>query len=297
VSGYLDVPAGWERVSAEGPGPFVTSELIRAPDGHEVRWRSRAHRKAHRANAGDGLEPTWWRPRRASWWMAVLFALGSLCFALAALASQWASSSRSWIGATFFLGSLLFTAAAYLQYSEAVNVEHRLTAHERRSRWRPASWEPSRIDWLAASVQLLGTVFFNISTFAALKHGLDAHEVNARVWGPDVFGSACFLISSELAFAEVCHRWIGVRRDSLPWRIVALNLLGSIAFGVAAVASLVEPASGEEISARIANGGTSLGGVCFLIAALALMPEASAQERAAPAAEAVVETVTAPAPR
>ncbi len=286
MSGYLEVPDGWERVSAEGPGSFVTSELVRAPDGSEVRWHSRAHRKAHRTSADGGRhEPTWWRPHRASWWMAVLFALGSLCFAVAAVAAQWASSPRSWIGATFFVGSLLFTTAAYLQYSEAVNVEHRLTDRGRRSRWRPASWEPRRIDWLAASVQLVGTVFFNISTFAALNHSLDTHQINARVWGPDMFGSACFLIASELAFAEVCHRWVGFLPDSLPWRIVALNLLGSIAFGLAAIASLIEPSSGEQISTRLANAGTSIGGLCFLVAALALMPEASAEERSAALAE------------
>ena len=147
-------------------------------------------------------------------------------------------------------------------------------------RLRPASWEPRRIDWLAAAVQLAGTVFFNISTFAAMKHGLSTGQSNRRVWAPDAFGSVCFLISSELAFAEVCHRWVCLRRRSLSWRIVALNLLGSIAFGAAAVASLLEPSSGEPISARLANGGTALGGVCFLVAALALMPEAAAEERA-----------------
>ncbi len=128
-------------------------------------------------------------------------------------------------------------------------------------------------------IQLAGTVFFNISTFAAMKHGLSTGQSNRRVWGPDALGSLCFLVSSELAYAEVCHRWIGVRLRSLSWRIVALNLLGSIAFGVAAVASLLEPASGEPVSARIANAGTALGGLCFLIAALALMPEAAANER------------------
>jgi hypothetical protein len=60
---------------------------------------------------------------------------------------------------------------------------------------------------------------------------------------------------------------------------VALNLLGSIAFGVSAIASFVEPASGEAVSARLANGGTSLGGLCFLVGALLLMPEAAAAER------------------
>jgi uncharacterized membrane protein YgdD (TMEM256/DUF423 family) len=88
-------------------------------------------------------------------------------------------------------------------------------------------------------------------------------------------------VSSALAFAEVCHRWVCLRRRSLSWWIVALNLLGSIAFGVSAVASLVEPSSGEPLSARIANAGTWVGGVCFLVGALLLMPEAARQARVA----------------
>ena len=210
--------------------------------------------------------------------MSVLFALGSLCFTVAALTAQWASVSRPGIGVTFFVGSLLFTSAAYLQYSETVNVERGVGSRARRARWRPASWEPRRIDWLAASIQLVGTVFFNLSTFAAMKHGLDTHQVNARVWGPDALGSICFLLSSELAYAEVCHRWVCLKLRSLSWRIVSLNLLGSLAFGAAAIASLLEPSSGEPISARVANGGTALGGLCFLVAALALMPEAADEE-------------------
>jgi hypothetical protein len=258
VSGYLAVPQGWERVSADGPGPFVTSKVLRRPDGTEVRWRSRAHRKGRPASSGvtpaSGEQAVWWRPRRRGWWMAVLFCLGSLCF----------------------------TSASYLQYSETVNVERSPEPRARRRRWRPASWEPRRIDWLAASVQLVGTVFFNISTFAGMKHGFSTHRSNARVWAPDSLGSICFLLSSELAYAEVCHRWVCLKLRSLPWRIVSLNLLGSVAFGAAAIASLIEPSSGEPLSARVANGGTALGGLCFLVAALALMPEAAAEEHAAP---------------
>jgi YrhK-like protein len=286
VSGSLALPEGWERVSADGPGPFVTSEVLRRPDGIEVRWRSRAHRKGRPTSSGvtpaSGDEPIWWRPRRRGWWMSVLFALGSLCFTVAAVASQWASSPRPAVGVTFFVGSIMFTSASYLQYSETVNVERRLEPLVKPSRWRPSSWEPRRIDWLAASVQLVGTVFFNVSTFAAMKHGLSTHQSNSRVWAPDALGSVCFLVSSELAYAEVCHRWVCLKRRSLSWRIVSLNLLGSIAFGAAAIASLLEPSSGEPISARVANGGTALGGLCFLVAALALMPEAAAEEHDAP---------------
>jgi hypothetical protein len=296
VSGYVELPEGWERVGADGPGPFVTSEVLRRPDGKRVRWRSRAHRKGGAgplvgADASGEAESVWWRPRRRGWWMSVLFALGSLCFLVAALASQWASSSRPAVGVTFFVGSIFFTCASYLQYSEAVNVERGLVAGKRR--WRPASWEPRRIDWLAAAVQLVGTVFFNLSTFAAMRHGLSTGQSNRRVWAPDALGSICFLLSSELAYAEVCHRWVCLRCRSLSWRIVALNLLGSIAFGAAAIASLLEPSSGEPISARIANAGTALGGLCFLIGALALMPEAAAEERGSPVESQPPATVSA----
>ena len=81
-------------------------------------------------------------------WIAALFAFGSACFLVASVASQWASASRPAIGVVFFVGSLLFTAAAYLQYGEAANV--------RREK---------RIDWLASAIQLAGTVLFNVSTF------------------------------------------------------------------------------------------------------------------------------------
>jgi hypothetical protein len=257
---YVELPEGWERVSADGPGPFVTSETLRRPDGTLARWRSRAHRKAGHA-------------RGVTRWMAALFALGSACFLVASVASQWASTSRPAIGVVFFIGSLLFTAAAYLQYGEVVNVPREHGDHVHRLHLRPASWEPKRIDWLASAIQLAGTVFFNVSTFLALQHGLDAKQTDVRVWAPDAFGSVAFLLASALAYAEVCHRWWCMHRHSMSWWIVALNLAGSVAFGVAAIASLVDPSTDELVNARIANAGTSLGAVCFLIGAILLVPE------------------------
>src|SRR5271167_1006378 len=106
-SGYVQLPEGWERVASDGPGRFVTSEVYRRPDGTEVRWRSRGHRKgaavryeAPSRSPGTG-QRVWWRPRSRGWWMAVLFALGSSCFVAGGVASQWASTSRPAIGVTF----------------------------------------------------------------------------------------------------------------------------------------------------------------------------------------------------
>ena len=214
--------------------------------------------------APDSTEPTgsrrrhgvWWRPDRLSWWMGVLFAVGSLCFALAAIVSQWASAPRPAIGVTYFVGSIFFTAAACLQ-------------------WRSAAREPRGVDWWASVIQLAGTLFFNVSTFAGMKHGFDARQSNLRVWTPDVFGSICFLVSSEMAYAAVCGRWFCLRPRSLSWRIAALNLAGSIAFGVSAVTSLIEPSTQEPVSAAIANAGTAVGALCFLAGALLLLPQAA----------------------
>jgi hypothetical protein len=261
---YVELPPGWERVSASGPRPFVTREDVRAEDGRLVRWRSRSHRKLGTNS-----------------WIGALFALGSLCFAVAAIASMWASAPRPAIGVTFFVGSLFFTSAAYLQYAEAANAPHSYDAAAGRRRWRPASWEPTRIDWLATLVQLIGTLLFNVSTFEGMKRGFDARESDLRVWAPDAFGSIAFLIASELAFAETCNRWFCLRGRSLDWRIAAFNLAGSIAFGIAAVASLIVPRDNEPVSAAVSNVGTAIGALCFLAGALLLIAEA----RRAPASD------------
>jgi hypothetical protein len=220
----------------------------------------------------------WWRPSDRVWWTGVGFAVGSLCFAVAAMASQWASAPRPGIGVTFFAGSVFFTAAAYLQLWEVVHVERGAIHTRERHRLRPETWEPHRIDWVAASVQLVGTIAFNVSCFAGMKHGLDAKQTNLRVWAPDAFGSVCFLIASEAALARVCGRWICFRRRSAMWRIAALNMLGSVAFGVAALASVIEPSSDEPVSAAVENAGTTIGALCFLAGALALIAASGVSE-------------------
>ena len=183
----------------------------------------------------------------------MLFALGSACFLVASMASQWATAPRPAIGVTFFVGSIFFTLAAGLQLAQA-------------------SGTPDR---LAAVIQLAGTLFFNLSTFEGMKRGLDAKQADLRVWAPDVYGSICFLVSSQLAFAHVCRRWFAVRWRSGAWRVVAVNLLGSVAFGVSALAALIEPSTGEPVSAAVTNAATSVGALCFLVGAILLLPPAA----------------------
>jgi peptidoglycan/LPS O-acetylase OafA/YrhL len=83
----------------------------------------------------------------------------------------------------------------------------------------------------------------------------------------------CFLVASALAWFEVCHGWAAWRPQLWAWWITLANLLGSVAFGVSAVAGYINPATGQLRNAERANLGTLVGAVCFLIGAILLPPE------------------------
>jgi hypothetical protein len=272
VAGDLRAPAAEHQVDQHGAGPFVTWVMYRRPDGAVARWESREQRKHHNRLGGTS-ESTWWAPGAIGWWIGVLFMIGSLCFALGALPGyvEWVGSTTDDV--TFFIGSIFFTSAAVLQYLEVVNADPVDHDPSVRRRVRFFAWQPRRIDWWASGVQLVGTVFFNISTFAAMDASLSAEGVNRLVWRPDVYGSACFLIASELAFAEVGHRWVSWRPRVRSWRIASLNLAGSVAFGVSAFAARIVSDSGQPANVELVNLGTFLGAIGFLVGAFLLLPE------------------------
>ena len=274
---YVALPAGRERADSAGIGPFVTREQFRRPDGVVVEWNSRDHRKqAGRLDVGRGS--TWWAPTAVGWWIGVLFAVGAACFTVGA-----APGYVDWVGTdadaiTFFVGSIFFTTAAFLQYLQTLNAPHSLgSAGDDRLRFW--TWEPGRIDWSASLVQFVGTLFFNVTTLAAIDTSLNASQAHRLVWVPDVVGSICFLVASGLAWFEVSHGWWSWKLRSLAWRIAALNLLGSIAFGVSAFAAKVVTTTGEPRNIMLVNLGTAIGGVCFFVGALFLLPERTLPER------------------
>ena len=264
-------------------GPFVTYiERVR-PDGAVARWDSRRHRKHPEGAPADGS--TWWAPRDRGWWIAVLFAIGSLIFALGAVPGYASVVGARWDAVTFFIGSLFFTAAGFLTYREAVDAgpQAQNAAHRRFF-----VFQPGRIDWWATAVQLAGTLFFNVSTGNAVRADLSAQAAHQHVWRPDAVGSVCFLVASALAWFEACHGWAAWRPRSWSWWITLANLIGSVAFGVSAVAGYINPDTGQLLNAERSNLGTFIGAVCFLAGALLLLPERT--EDTSPA-------VTAPAAR
>src|SRR5262249_45448458 len=163
------------------------------------------------------------------------------CFAMGAAPGYVDTVGVAVDAGTFFVGSIFFTAAACLQYLEVLNAPRSPRATPATQPRRLAGWEPDRIEWWPAGVQLAVTLPFNTSSFAALQEHLSTSQANRLVWTPDALGSICFLVASGLAWAEVSHTWWSWRPRNLSWLITALNLGGSIAFGASAVASHIVP--------------------------------------------------------
>ena len=200
---------------------------------------------------------------RLSWWIGVLFAVGASCFFLGAIPGFVELVGSAVDGLVFFVGSIFFTTAAALQLMESSNVGRRPG-----ERFRPIAFVPGSADWWSSAIQFAGTLLFNRSTFRAMSTGLDEVAYDKLVWSPDAFGSVCFLVSGVLACAVVRGQ-----RGARPWWIAWVNFAGCVAFGASAVAAYVVPSTGSAIDLAASNAFTSLGGLCFLIGALLLLPE------------------------
>jgi hypothetical protein len=180
-----------------------------------------------------------------AWWTACLFMVGSFCFALGSVPGYASLVPAAVVGGTYFVGSIFFTTAAFLQLLQSTK----------------------RLDWWASLIQLVGTVWFNLNTYDALQTGLDTHQENLRIFTPDFIGSICFLVSSWMAFAVVCRSAWCVERGRTDWWVAGANLLGSVFFMLAAIAAYARPSTGDLLDASLANSGTLLGALCFFWAA------------------------------
>jgi hypothetical protein len=222
-------------------------------------------------------ERTFWAPHRIGWWTGALFAVGSTLFLVPSLPAATEVASTEAIAITYFDGSIFFTSAGYTQYLEVLNADREHRPGETGTRW--FGWEPGEAGFWAATIQSIGTLCFNVSTFAALWEVLDARGQDLLVWLPDAYGSICFLIASWIAVREVCgggRPWWSPRRHE--WQVSWLNMAGSVAFGASAVAAYVVQDTGELRNAALATSGTLVGAIFFLAGAILLMPEAAVDE-------------------
>jgi hypothetical protein len=273
-------------------GPFITRVELRLRDGRPWVWTSRQHRFSGAAlsltpEAGRaGQRAAWWLRvglfARVTWWISACFVVGAACFAVASAAGLaprffggFAGSPVA-INLVFFVGSLFFTTAAYLQLLGAINADRIAALADRRipqGRFRWLAWRPGDVGWLSAMTQFVGTLLFNVNTFDALLPNLDWLQEDLLIWTPDVIGSVCFLVASGLALLEYGGGRISWQPRDVSWWIVNINMLGSVAFGVSAVYALVLPQTGDLLDAAAVNAWTLAGAVCFLVGAYLLLPE------------------------
>ncbi|OBA96531.1 hypothetical protein A5662_17630 [Mycobacteriaceae bacterium 1482268.1] len=184
--------------------------------------------------------------RRQCW----LFAIGSTLFAIATMPGMSPTSGAGLSNLLCFVGSWFFTTAGWMQLVLA----------------RPALGA----GWFSAAVQLAGTILFNVSTGSALW----AHAVKPErrlVWAPDMLGSVAFLASGVLGIVAVTAVVGLVELKSRDWQAEWLNMVGCVAFGVSALGAWVTE-SGVTEDALLANAGTFVGALCFLVAALLVLP-------------------------
>jgi hypothetical protein len=186
-------------------------------------------------------------------WMALFFALGSVCFLVGPFPGYVQLVGDSADAITFFVGSILFTLGGALQ--------SRLAWAERRSPGGTAAW------W-SAIVQSAGTLFFNVTTYQAMHVALTSPDYDRLVWRPDWRGSICFLVSGAIAYWASPRRGWLPRRGDRGWWQPAVNLLGCVFFGISAVAGYVVPSTGSMLDLAAANWNTSLGAACFLACAV-----------------------------
>ncbi|TCI04499.1 hypothetical protein EZV61_00535 [Corallincola luteus] len=285
-----------DRIKSTKLGPFVLKISHHFSDGSVYHWTSRAHRKGSGHGAINQTSPTLsqqllvFRPTFLSWCMAMLFMIGAACFAAPCINEVWPGLISHWledvdtINIVFFVGSIFFTSAAYLQLLEVVNADRRAELEAGVTPTNPFtwfSWQPNQIGWLSAFIQLVGTLFFNLNTFDVMLSDLNWLQQDLLIWTPDIIGCVCFLVASGLAVIEECHSFWAWKPRSISWWVVMVNMLGSIAFMVAGVFTLVLPSSQEVLDLYQINLWTLVGAACFFVGAYLTLPEMTQWKRPA----------------
>ena len=226
------------------------------------------------------------RPRRLNAGIAALFMVGSFGFALGSTSLYASAVGPTPDAVTFFVSSIFFTAASFLQLVQSQSPATAASGTARddeRQRLRLLGWLPRDKGWLGAATQFPGTLFFNGTTFWAITIAVTNGQYDKVVWRPDFYGSVLFLVSSLFGILAV-GRLFSWQPRGWAWWIGWLNMIGSVAFMASAVGAYVIPRTDTTVDISIADRGTWVGAVCFFLGALFMLPAFRQAGRAAAAA-------------
>jgi len=157
----IDAPPEWRVSNTSGFGPFITFIEYEIEDGAIREWQSRRHRKADLVASECSRQHV---PPR-TWWIASLFVIGATCFALGSTSVWTGSVSAGAEAATFFVGSLFFTAAAYVSFADVG-----------------------------------GSICFLLASYLAWAEV--CHSAGRLRFGGTFWGAACFLVAAVMLIPE-----------------------------------------------------------------------------------------------
>lgn len=277
----------------EGAFPFVT-KLTFVHDKTKVHeWESRLYRKGIRTeiklNFNSVVKAFWTGLRKVAslnWWISILFAIGSALFILGCVFSLWPHLAGHFklepaeVNLIFFLGSIPFTSAAFLQLLQAILANRKMSKSveffDKRKRLNFSS-----LGFLSALLQFAGTLLFNVNTYEAMRSNLDNTQTEILVWLPEFIGSIFFLVSGYFAFIEVIHCYWRLETKRISWWVVFINLLGCIAFMISAMLATNQGERTSELYVSLSLIFLLLGAICFLAGSLLMLPEmgATAKEK------------------
>lgn len=254
----------------KGAWPFITYKCFQEAKQWKE-WTSRHHRKGflQKKDSVKKAAPIW-KTHRYNWVMGLFFAIGSTLFALGCLFSLFPSLVKdlaaSTTNITFFAGSIPFTTAGYLQLFQAANAN-------RDKKPLLIGWLPKQAGWLSSFLQFLGTIAFNFNTYDALIVNSGRTLENLSIWLPGMIGSVLFLVSAYIAYVESTHSHFAKPKLNIEYAIVAINLLGCIAFMISSTLAYV-PKYTENMWIITTSTTTLLvGSVCFFVGAVLSMKE------------------------
>lgn len=269
---FPDHPETWERKGIRSLGRFITELELIDETGQHIRWNARRHRKGlgpltdETAAEIESLTQHLNRP------IALRFILGASLFFIAAVLGLLDVGSAFLQNTIYFIGSIFFTLAGYLQYVQSINNSEDIHLRSELRRWRWLAWQPGRVDFWVVFSQLLGTLAFNFNTFDAfLSHTPTGELLGVGI--PDMFGSILFMISGTLGVIEFNHRLILWPSRSLQSWITLINFWGCVLFMVSAVITpitFVDPSVWSDLSSV---GTTAAGALAFLTSSVMMLYE------------------------
>lgn len=207
-------------------------------------------------------------------WIGLPFVIGSILF-IVAVPIAYASILTSAL--LFFVGSSLYligagadawnaraTALNGAQWRSSIDVEGSTEGGWTRYLRRRFS---------ASLIQAIGAILFQIMVIAGLITGLSPWLQSVFIWEPDIAGSLCFVLASAmLVSARHPLAGRGDFRDRIKGASL-FNLGGSICFLISSIGAFTTLNGTDEFSPMLAEWGTVIGGVLFLIGSWPGLPE------------------------